>query len=102
MILRRLLDLFYTPQRALVFVDGQYVGVWAYTDHGTEYAPARFADNTDFFIPLRFTHGKTGIDITLCIEDRDPLHPTKQRIDYNVLQGFAWTSFHYWIYSIGT
>ena len=84
-------------------MDEQYVGVWAYTDHGVEYAPVAFADNTDFYIPPMFTQGKTEIDVILFVEDREPIgysHPTSKRIDYNVNKGFGFTAFHYWIYSI--
>jgi len=100
-ILRRLIDLYYSPQRARVSVDGQYVGIWLTSDHGTEYAPQRFADNTDFIIPSKFTHGKYSIEVSLEIEPRDGSHWTSAgREDYNTVQGFAWTAFHYWVYSM--
>lgn len=99
-ILRRLVDLFYTPQRALVYIDDQFVGIWTCSDHVPEFAPQRFADNTDFLIPPRFTKGKTSIRISLLIERRKDPHVTNRRTDYKHIKGFGWTAFHYWIYAI--
>lgn len=106
-VLRRLADMHYSPQRALVYVDDVYVGIWSCTDHTPSYIDTRFADNNDFGIPGRFTKGKIQVDIRLMIEKREgqpevglPKEASRPRIDYSHIQGFAWTSFHYWVYSI--
>lgn len=98
-ILRRLVDLFYTPQRARVYVDGEVVGTWLCSDHAPEYAPMRFADNTDFMIPPRYTYGKRDIRVSVRIRERGE-KPRAKRIDYKHLEGFGWTAYHYWVYSI--
>lgn len=97
-LFRRLLDLYVTPQRACVYVDEQYVSVWSYSDHGTEYAPLRFADHTNFFVPPQYTKSKNHLQIKLIFEQR----PGGQanRVDYYVIQGFGWSAFRYSIYSI--
>lgn len=99
-ILRRMIDLFYRPQRARVYVDQELVGVWMNSDNAPEYAAIRFADNTDFLIPAKFTYGKEQALISLEVEDRSPAYFTSKRIDYKHMQGFGWTAFHYWVYCI--
>lgn len=99
-ILWRLVDLFYTPQRARVYIDNRFVGVWMCSDHVPEYAAQRFADNTDFLVPPRLTKGKTSVRISLQVEKRVEAEGRGRRTDYQHIKGFAWTAFHYWIYSI--
>lgn len=60
-VIRRLFDKKKSPQAAVVYVDGEQVGIWK--DCGfNEFAP--FGDS-DFYVPAKFTSGKSIIDIKL-------------------------------------
>lgn len=95
-ILRRVIDLFYTPQRAKVYVDSEYVGVWKDADHAVEYAPERFGES-EFMIPPDFTTGKTLITLKFEVDRGEE---RSQRKDLRHMKGFAWTAFQYTIFSI--
>lgn len=60
-VLRRLLDLSKSPQRARVYVDGVFAGDWADVGYN-DFAP--FGDS-DFAIPGSLTNGKEMLNITL-------------------------------------
>jgi YVTN family beta-propeller protein len=79
-LLRRKLDQGIANQQAMVFVDGQPVGIW-YTAGGNPYH--RWRDD-DFLIPAAYTRGKRAI--TIRIADASP--------------DIAWTEFQYAAYSI--
>lgn len=80
-ILRRRLDYSLINQLGEVYVDGNYVGKWYTAGMHDIYNPLstiRWLDS-DFYIPLEFTRGKSSVNI---------------RIESN-----SWNEFYYWVYS---
>lgn len=67
--LRRRFDHFHGRQRARVLVDGQLVGTWFTVEENTAH---RWAER-DFFLPERYTNGKSRIRITIDPPASSPL-----------------------------
>jgi len=66
------------PQSAIVFVDGDSVGLWRDAD-SNDYQ--RWGDSV-YEIPATYTSGQSSLDITL-----------------SYLEGDGWTEYYHWIYS---
>lgn len=78
-LLRRRMDYRVPRQQAMVFVDGQPVGMWY--DAGRN--PIKFLRDSEFMVPATYTAGKTQVVVSIA----------------NASTESPWTAMRYWVYT---
>jgi hypothetical protein len=82
-LLRRRMDAVPGRQRAAVFVDGMWAGVWYTPDSSWSNTSNRWRD-AEFLVPRGFTSGKTNVVIRM---ERDPAGAP------------SWREYRYWVFA---
>ena len=83
LLLRRRTDQGVGGQKAHVFADDAYVGIWYEADHALLGSTKRWLDS-EFMVPVSFTSGKSSVRITIA-----PL-----------ISAPVWNEYRYWAYCI--